>query len=301
MPEPLVSIVIPVYNQGRYLGRTIESVLGQDHRPLQCIVVDDGSTDDSHAVAEKYATRILLIRQANAGQAAALNAGFGRAEGEWVGYLSSDDTIDAGLVAQLVALARASPRAGPAVVFPRYRTIDEFDAVVDPCCPAFLGVDHMIEQFRCNIGPGALFSRTLLQGVSGWNPAYRQIPDYEFWLRIAHSAQFLQLTEVMASFRVHGGSQTFAPATPERADESLRLLRDMAGEAGKLPPGPSVARFRASAYVYSACLHLRSARFRLGLCRYADALRHSKATALDVAALRRVLRSFIAGAARWRS
>jgi glycosyltransferase involved in cell wall biosynthesis len=296
MIHPLVSVVIPVYNQDRYLARTIDSVLAQDYPRIECTVVDDGSTDASADVAAAYGARIELLRQPNGGQARALNAGFARARGELIGYLSSDDTIDATLVSRVVARVREHPRQ-PVVVFPRYRTIDPDDAVLDAACPAFAGVDHMVEQFRCNIGPGAFFSRDVLHAVIGWNADYRQIPDYEFWLRAARVATFHQLDAVLASFRVHPGSQTYAPSSFAKADESVRLAADVMHRATTLPPGPDAERFFASAYVYSACLHLRSRRFGPGLQRLAAAWRHSKQAALRPDAIRRVARSILAGAA----
>ena len=293
MSVPLVSIVIPVYNQASYLAQTIESVLAQDHPNVECIVVDDGSTDDSATVAARYGGRLLLMRQANGGQALAINAGFRRSRGDYVGYLSSDDTIDPTLVSRAMVFFADQPQQSM-VVFPKYRTIDPNNALMNAECPSFDGVKQMVEQFRCNIGPGALFSRETMRTLNGWNPDYRQIPDYEFWLRAARIASFHQLSAVLSSFRVHAGSQTFAPSSFAKADESIRLASDL--DAALLPAGLDSHRFRASAFVYSACLHLRSRRFAIGMRRYAGALLHSKRAALRFDAIKRIVRSVVAAA-----
>jgi glycosyltransferase involved in cell wall biosynthesis len=103
--KALVSIVIDNYNYARYLGAAIDSALAQTWRPLEVIVVDDGSTDDSWAVASRYGERIRAIRQANGGQGAAYNTGFAASRGEWVMFLDSDDLLDANAIARLMALA----------------------------------------------------------------------------------------------------------------------------------------------------------------------------------------------------
>jgi hypothetical protein len=101
----LVSIVINNYNYARYLATAIDSALAQTWHPLEVIVVDDGSTDDSWAVIERYGDRVQAIRQANGGQGAAYNAGFAASRGEWVLFLDADDALDPGAVACMLSLA----------------------------------------------------------------------------------------------------------------------------------------------------------------------------------------------------
>jgi len=97
MHEPMqheirgVSIVIPNYNYGRFIGEAIDSALAQTHPLVEVIVVDDGSTDDSRAVIERYGERVTAIFQANAGQNAACAAGFARAHFDLVVFVDSDD------------------------------------------------------------------------------------------------------------------------------------------------------------------------------------------------------------------
>jgi len=100
----LVSIVINNYNYARYIAAAIDSALAQTWHPLEVIVVDDGSTDDSWAVIERYGDRVRAIRQANGGQGAAYNAGFAASRGEWVLFLDSDDLLDVGALARMLSL-----------------------------------------------------------------------------------------------------------------------------------------------------------------------------------------------------
>ena len=88
---PLVSVIIPVYNGATFLAGAIENVLTQNYQPLEIIVVDDGSTDDTASIAAKYANEICYIYQPNAGAAAARNRGIELAQGALIAFLDVDD------------------------------------------------------------------------------------------------------------------------------------------------------------------------------------------------------------------
>jgi glycosyltransferase involved in cell wall biosynthesis len=91
MTQSLISCIVPVFNGERYLGETLDSILGQTYQPLEIIVVDDGSTDGTAAVASNYENRIRYFFQSNAGPTAARNLGLDVAQGEFVAFLDSDD------------------------------------------------------------------------------------------------------------------------------------------------------------------------------------------------------------------
>jgi glycosyltransferase involved in cell wall biosynthesis len=88
---PLVSVVLPVYNRAGWVARAVESVLAQTHGPLELLVVDDGSNDDTRRVLEKFEGRITILEQAHAGAEAARNLGLRHARGEFVAFIDSDD------------------------------------------------------------------------------------------------------------------------------------------------------------------------------------------------------------------
>lgn len=87
----LISVIMPVYNHERYIGEAIESVLAQTYRPLELIVIDDGSTDRSGAVAQSFGSPLRYYHQSNTGQAAARNHGVSLARGAYLGFLDADD------------------------------------------------------------------------------------------------------------------------------------------------------------------------------------------------------------------
>src|SRR3984957_3799504 len=116
--SPLATIVIVNYNYERYIGTAIASALEQSHQPLEVIVVDDGSTDDSRQVISSYGERVRTIFQKNAGQGAAYNAGWREARGEFILFLDSDDVLAKDAIAKVAAAFRDSD-VGKGEGFPR--------------------------------------------------------------------------------------------------------------------------------------------------------------------------------------
>jgi CTP:molybdopterin cytidylyltransferase MocA len=132
--EPLVSIIINNYNYGRFLPAAIASALQQSYPHCEVIVVDDGSTDDSRAVLADFGARITTVLQANAGQAAALNAGFARCRGAIVLFLDADDMLLPDAVQHIVAAFARNPEA--AKVMLRMAVIDAAGELTGEIKPA---------------------------------------------------------------------------------------------------------------------------------------------------------------------
>ncbi|MBN1816723.1 MAG: glycosyltransferase family 2 protein [Sedimentisphaerales bacterium] len=104
-----LSVVIPAYNAGRYLPRAIDSVLAQVRQADEILVVDDGSTDNTHEVVAPYRDRIRYIRQDNAGASVARNTGIREATGDWIAFLDADDELLPNHLQLLSALAARHP------------------------------------------------------------------------------------------------------------------------------------------------------------------------------------------------
>ncbi len=107
--KPLVSCIVPVFNGERYLAEALDSILAQTWRPLEVIVVDDGSTDGSAAVVAKYGAQVSYVYQANAGPAAARNRGLDAARGEFIAFLDADDLWHKEKLARQMARFEARP------------------------------------------------------------------------------------------------------------------------------------------------------------------------------------------------
>lgn len=103
--NPLITIIIPVYNTSAYLPNCLESIVNQTHQNLEIIIIDDGSTDDSYKIAKKYAqkdSRVKLVYQKNSGQSAARNRGIKLATGKYINFIDSDDLIAKDFIEKLL-------------------------------------------------------------------------------------------------------------------------------------------------------------------------------------------------------
>jgi len=107
--KPVVSCIIPVHDGERFLGETIESILAQDHRPLDIIVVDDGSRDNSAALAESFQPEVRLVRQAQSGPSAARNLGIRESRGDYIAFLDQDDLWHPEKISRQLARFRRRP------------------------------------------------------------------------------------------------------------------------------------------------------------------------------------------------
>lgn len=271
LPLPRVSLVVPVYNAGRYLAETLDSLLAQRYPDLEIIVIDDGSTDDSWAAIQRYAGRCRVFTQPNQGQAATLNRGWALASGSVLGYLSADDTLEPDAVAQVVQALESRPEA--VLAYPDYWLIDaDSRRFREVSAPDFDYAEVLVEGV-CPPGPGMLFRRQAFARVGGWDPSLRQIPDYEFLLRIGLCGEGVHVARRLASFRVHEQSQTFALADACRVREHGRVIAGFFAR-DDVPAAYRAARRQAeaNAAILMSRGHLRAWRFAQALACWLQAL-----------------------------
>lgn len=106
--NPLVSVIVPIYNVEKYLPKCIESIMNQTLKEIEIILIDDGSTDRSGAIADEYGerdSRINIIHKKNGGQGSARNKGIELANGYYIGFVDSDDWIDCDMYEKLYSKA----------------------------------------------------------------------------------------------------------------------------------------------------------------------------------------------------
>lgn len=291
MTQPVVTLVTPAHNQGAYLRETMLSVLAQDYPALEYIVIDDGSTDETWAVAQavaaEHAGRVQVVTQVNAGQSATLNRGWGMARGAMLGYLSSDDRLEPDAVSGLVAALQATPAC--AVAYGDFRIVDAQGRFIRLAqAPAF-DRRALLEDLVCAPGVGALFRREVFERTGGWDVQRRQVPDFEFWLRASRSGPFLRVPMLLADYRVHDESASFRPMPEARADEIVRVVQRHLCS----PQAPQRGRFAMGmALVISAMNHAQSGRARIAFRRLREALGTHPAIGLQLIVWRRVLSGF---------
>lgn len=272
--SPLVSIVIPAYNAAGYLREAIDSVLNQSYPNIELIVLDDGSTDATAELLNSYPEALFYReRHANMGQSATLNKGWAMSKGEIIGYLSADDALLPNAVAAAVNALKLHPEV--MMVYGDYELIDQHsDVIRDVQAPDF-SIRELVENVVVQPGPGVFFRRGCFEKLGGWNPALRQTPDYEYWLRIALMGPLLRVPELLARFRVHNESQSYHSTSVEKSDEVVSVLQayfersDLPAEISCLKP-----KSLAMANITAARFHLRAGRMEYFRKRIYSALHH---------------------------
>ncbi|MDQ6758303.1 MAG: glycosyltransferase [Acidobacteriota bacterium] len=206
MPElPLVSVITPCLNTGRFLRETIESVLSQDYPRLEYIVMDGGSTDQTLAILEEYTGRLTYSSGPDRGTADAVNRGFRKARGGILAFLNADDTYLPGAVAAAVGALAAYPEA--AMVYGDAYWVDGQSRVLGPYpTRPFDAVLLPQECFICQ--PAAFLRREPLEAVGMLNPALQYTFDYDLWIRMAQAHGMRKIEQFWATSRMHADSKT---------------------------------------------------------------------------------------------
>lgn len=195
-----MTIVIPCYNYGRFLAEAVESALAQTRPPQQIIIVDDGSTDDSLAVAGRYAALppVRLIAQPNQGAIAAYNNGVRASSGEFFLILSADDRLDPRYLERTVPLLRSRPEAG--YVYTAYRMFGARQRLL--AAPPFSARRLRLRPY---INATALFRRTAWERAGGFSAAMEGgHEDWDFYVTLAGLGwPGVALQEVLFHYRKH--------------------------------------------------------------------------------------------------
>lgn len=273
MIDPLVSVIIPVFNGEKYIRCAIDSVLEQDYQSIEIIVVDDGSSDATLHILNEFGDKVRIYRQPNKGSAVARNLGIKMANGPYIAFLDADDYWFPGKVS---AQMKALQATGCRMVFTRFLfwNADTDDAWPDPALvlvqghasfnpaskiePKWVYADLLLD---CLVWTSTvLIAKEELNRVGGFDEDLRKGQDYDLWLRLSRVIQMACLEQVTALYRLHSESITHRPNS--RCFE-YEILSKAVNEWGIIgPDGRSpgkkivVKRLRRAACNFSAS-HLR--------------------------------------------
>ena len=211
--QPLVSVIIPVHNGGRYLRAALESVFAQTYRPFEVIVVDDGSVDDSGVIAQTF-NEVRYIPQANQGVAAARNNGIEAARGEFFAFLDQDDLWTPDKLKLQIAYFQSHPDVG--------YTLTQQQFFLDPgaTIPAWFRKELLSEAHTGWVLGTVVVRRSAFEQVGNFATGYSAASDGDWFFRAkAAGISMAVVPELLLLKRIHGGNES------ARAKEILSELR----------------------------------------------------------------------------
>ncbi len=207
---PTISVVVPAYNEERYIAEALDAVLRQTLTPLEVIVVDDGSTDGTVEVVRRYGDRLRLIQQENRGCPGAFDTGFREAAGEFVALCPADDIWESQKLEWQAEALMQHPDVDVA-----FGAAERFGLATGPNVrPGRTGVLDgpwfAQQQYSRNLiaDPSAILRRSLYLDLGGYEPLIGE--DYEFWMRaLAAGATFFFDPRLVVRLREHGGNLSY--------------------------------------------------------------------------------------------
>ena len=236
-----ISVVIPNYNYGRFIGEAIESVLAQTYQPIEIVVVDDGSTDDSVKIIESFGDKVKLIKQENGGVGKARNTGIKNSAGSYIAFLDADDVWLPKKIELQVKFFETHAEIGLVTAATR-----EFDADRNTITEYLDGKggwcaeDLLLFNQRVVNGPGSssLIKREVVEQVGGFDENKQMHPseDWEFCYRVAQKYKLGFLPEILVEYRNHGSNGHLQIPRFERAMLLAfeKIFRDSSTDIQKL-------------------------------------------------------------------
>jgi glycosyltransferase involved in cell wall biosynthesis len=219
MNSPLITVAICCFNGERYLERTLNSVLAQDYSNFEIVIVDDGSSDDTGRIVERFADRNKFIRpffRSNHGLPASRNFAFGQAKGEWIAIIDQDDLCYPSRLSRQLEIAQRYPTAG--FIFCNVHHINASDEVIGnhlamfALPQSFIGkgkVGNLLLQRNCFSASASCFiKRETVQMVGTFDESLAYSCDYDYFVRAGFEVDFAYTREILGAWRSHAGQAT---------------------------------------------------------------------------------------------
>lgn len=225
-----ISIVIPSFNQGNFIERTIKSVLDQKYNEIEVIVVDGGSRDGTVELLKKYGDKIKWVSEKDSGQTEAINKGMKLATGDVMAYLNSDDTYEPETLKTVVKYFEDNPKS--MIVYGKGRHIDENDKFINDYPTE--KVDRDTLKIKCPIcQPTVFWRRELWEKIGKFDEALNFGMDYDYWIRVSKEFKFGFINHYLANTRIHNEAKTVSQQL-KVAEEMIKINQKNYGEVDDL-------------------------------------------------------------------
>lgn len=221
MKNPLISVIIPCYNQGMYLEAAIESVLRQGYPNLEILVVNDGSSDETKDVARTFSSSIVYIEKTNFGRSAARNTGILASRGEYVIFMDADDLVDDEMLKTMARAANEFPQTD-VFVGGWQDLVDEKLGEAVNSIPLPADTFHGILARNIGVIHCFMVRREILANSGLFDITLSAAEDWDLWIRLAAAgASFRSVPNAIAIYRRHGNNST---ANYEHVMKSTKLM-----------------------------------------------------------------------------
>ena len=266
MQRPLVSVVVPSFNQGHFIKETLDSILSQDYRPIEVLVIDGASTDQTAEVLEAYCNvpELKWWSEPDHGVVDAVNKGLEKASGEIMSIQSSDDLFLPGAITAAVDFL--TQQNDVALVFGDVELINEHSEIVGRDILQPFELRHYLGRFSYIPQPGTFFRAGVARETGGWRQEVSYAADADYWLRIAVRHKVSRIARLMARYRYHPDQRDTQKAKISRdwehaitdllaannLDRSTRSFARMGIYLAKYRYTPESDWLRRSFYLYRA-------------------------------------------------
>ena len=222
--EKIFSIITPVYNCENFIAETIDSVLKYaGNQSFEYILVNDGSSDASLRIIQRYSNRVILIDQKNSGEAAAINVALELSKGKYCLIVSADDPLcSEDLFVRAIEILESNPDT--VVAYPDWSMIDSFGNILSEVVTEEYSEMALIGKFKCIPGPGAVFRTEIAKKVGGRDTSYKYVSDYDFWLRLSRYGSFSRIPLFLAQWRHHENSTSIKLRGFRMAHERILVI-----------------------------------------------------------------------------
>ena len=228
--KPVITIITPVYNGEKYISETIESVINARLSfPYEYLVIDDGSTDATFRILQKYQSKIKLFYHENLGESATVNRGLEIAEGDFVLIVNADDPL---LTEDLVnkGCQYLIDNSNVVAIYPDWRIINEFGKSIKINILPEYSDRIMIGECRALPGPGTIFRKDSALKIKGRRTNWKYVGDYDFWLRLSRTGVIQRLPGVLAQWRESQNSTSISQRGIEMARERIEVTSNFLAE-----------------------------------------------------------------------
>jgi glycosyltransferase involved in cell wall biosynthesis len=208
--RPLISIITPSFNQGRFVEETIKSVLIQTYTNIEYIFVDGGSTDNTMQIVEKYKDKInIIIHEKDRGQADAINKGFKLAKGELVGWINSDDILYPDCVEKIVEVYKLKNNA--AIYYHSHNDIiNEFGSLIETYQHKIPDRNHLLRTNYNIIQQGSFYNLDIVKKVEYLDLENYYCMDLDLWLKLSMQGEIVYtMDKPHSAFRIYSGTKTY--------------------------------------------------------------------------------------------